>query len=145
MTSIWVWSVLSCKKSEYLLKDEPPKRKHICVPFEGSIFRQIRRVQRKLLLILLFYKCLQLKIINIPVKCILEWHALNSYSHIFGVAYYAAFQTLNKKPINVKFGESHKEMSWCDHFFMKLTHLTRFAHENRPWNKFSLLDINGQC
>lgn len=37
-----------------------------CIPLEGLVFRERKEIQRKSLLHLLYFTCLQLRIINIP-------------------------------------------------------------------------------
>ena len=51
------------------------------VPLGGSVFRQRRGVQRNLSRSLLFLKKLQLKIINLPKRCILGWQILLPFTH----------------------------------------------------------------
>lgn len=54
------------------------------IPFGGSVFWQIGGIRReRFSLNLLFFKCLLLKIINIPKWHILGWHVLNSYGFFF--------------------------------------------------------------
>ena len=52
----------------------------ICGSSGGSDLRQIRGVQRKLSLHLLFFQWLQHKIISIPKHHVLGWHVLNSFA-----------------------------------------------------------------
>ena len=45
----------------------------------GSVFREVTGLQGRLSLHLLFFKCFQFKIINIPKQHVLGWHVLNSF------------------------------------------------------------------
>ena len=51
------------------------------VPLGGAVFRQRKGIQRNLSSCLLFLKRLQLKITNLPKRCILGWQILLPFTH----------------------------------------------------------------
>ena len=78
---MWMSSLLSCNVSFFLgwWDSQGGDLLNSWVAFGGPVFRHIKGVQRRLSLHLLFFKCLQLNLINIPKRHIWGCHVLNSF------------------------------------------------------------------
>lgn len=77
-------SLFSC--DEMTLVDETTGEEiyDSCISFEWPVFRETKEIQRKPLLHLLYFMCLQLRIINTPMWDLGSWHVLSFYSPILG-------------------------------------------------------------
>ena len=78
LSGVSLTSNLFCAKNQFSLVDETPEEGIYdnWIPFEGSVFRQIGKFRESFSMHFLFFKCLQLKMINIPPCYILVWCVL---------------------------------------------------------------------